>query len=79
MAEQGRATAEIAENVQQAAIGTGEVSSAITHVTTAATTSGAAASQVLSAASELAHQSEVLRSEMDRFLASARAIHASRV
>jgi methyl-accepting chemotaxis protein len=73
MAEQGRATAEIAENVQQAAIGTGEVSSAITHVTTAATTSGAAASQVLGAASELAHQSEVLRSEMDRFLASARA------
>ncbi|KAF0228143.1 MAG: methyl-accepting chemotaxis [Beijerinckiaceae bacterium] len=73
MAEQERATAEIAQNVQQAAIGTGEVSSAITHVTTAATTSGAAASQVLGAASELAHQSEVLRSEMDRFLASARA------
>lgn len=73
MSEQGRATAEIAESVQQAAIGTGEVSAAITHVTTAATTSGAAAAQVLSAASELSRQSEVLRSEMDRFLADARA------
>ena len=73
MAEQGRATAEIAQNVQQAAVGTGEVSSGIAHVTTAATTSGAAASQVLSAASELSRQSEILRSEMDTFLAKARA------
>lgn len=73
MTEQERATAEIAENVQQVAVGTGEVSSSITHVTTAATTSGAAASQVLSAASELSRQSEVLRREMDQFLSRARA------
>lgn len=73
MVEQGRATAEIAENVQQVAVGTGEVASAITHVTTAATTSGAAASQVLGAASELSRQSEILKDEMDSFLARARA------
>ena len=73
MMEQGRATAEIAENVQQVAVGTGEVAHAITHVTTAATTSGAAASQVLSAASELSRQSEILKGEMDSFLAKARA------
>lgn len=73
MSEQERATAEISENVQQAAIGTGGVSSSISHVATAATTSGAAASQVLGAATELSRQSEVLKSEMDMFLARARA------
>ena len=73
MAEQGRATAEIAQNVQQVAVGTGEVASVITHVTNAATTSGAAASQVLGAASELSQQSEILKNEMDTFLAQARA------
>lgn len=73
MDEQGRATTEIALNVQQAARGTDEVSSSITHVTSAAAATGAASSQVLGAASELSRQSETLRGEMNRFLAAARA------
>jgi methyl-accepting chemotaxis protein len=73
MSEQGRATAEINENVQRAAMGTSEVSLAITHVATAANVSGAAASQLLSAASELSQQSETLKSEMETFLGKARA------
>jgi methyl-accepting chemotaxis protein len=71
--EQGRATAEIASSVQKAARGTTEVSSSIGHVTEAAATTGSASSQVLSASQELAHQSDVLRSEMNRFLSVVRA------
>ena len=71
--DQGNATAEIAENIQQAALGVQEVSSAIRHVSSAAATSGSAATQVLDAAAELAQQSAVLRKEMDRFFAEARA------
>ena len=71
--EQGAATQEIARNVQQAAAGTGQVSESISGVTTAAGDTGAAASQVLSSASELSRQSEVLRSEVDTFLATVRA------
>jgi methyl-accepting chemotaxis protein len=71
--EQGAATQEIARNVQQAATGTGQVSENISGVTTAASDTGAAANQVLGAASELSRQSEVLRSEVDKFLATVRA------
>lgn len=71
--EQGRATSEIARNVQQAAMGTNEVSSSIAHVNEAAANTGAASAQVMSAASELAQQSEMLRAEMDKFLIAARA------
>jgi methyl-accepting chemotaxis protein len=71
--EQGAATREIARNVQQAAAGTGEVSSNIGGVTQAATQTGASATQMLGAASELAQQAETLRGEVDKFLAQVRA------
>ena len=71
--EQGRATSEIAQSVQLAAVGTTQVSGNIVHVNEAATNTGAASAQVMSAARDLAEQAETLRSEMDKFLISARA------
>jgi methyl-accepting chemotaxis protein len=71
--EQGAATREIARNVQQAAQGTQEVSSNIAGVTRAAEESSAASAQVLGAAGGLSQQSDVLRAEVDRFLAGIRA------
>ena len=70
--EQGAATQEIARNVEQAAIGTSEVSSNISGVTQAAGEAGESASQVLSAANELSEQSEVLKTEVDTFMAQVR-------
>jgi methyl-accepting chemotaxis protein len=71
--EQGAATQEIARNVQQAAAGTQDVSSNITGVTQASGETGAAANQMLGASNELAHQGELLRSEVDKFLIAVRA------
>ena len=71
--EQGAATDEIASNVDQAAQGTSEVTRNISGVHQAAETSSASANQVLSSANELATQSEKLRSEMQKFLATVRA------
>ncbi|MBL8831605.1 MAG: HAMP domain-containing protein [Rhodospirillales bacterium] len=71
--EQGAATQEIARNVQQAAAGTNEVSSNITGVTKAATDTGAAAGQVLSASGELSRQSEALGEKVDAFISRIRA------
>ncbi len=71
--EQGAATKEIARNVQQASAGTHEVSSNIANVTQAATETGAAAGQVLGSASDLARQSETLRTQVDGFIAKVRA------
>jgi methyl-accepting chemotaxis protein len=71
--EQGAATQEIARNVQQASAGTTEVSSNISGVTQAAASTGAAAEQVLGAASELSQQSETLRSRVETFLAAIKA------
>jgi methyl-accepting chemotaxis protein len=71
--EQGAATQEIARNVQQAAAGTQEVSSNIAGVQQAATDTGAASQQVLSASGELAQQSELLRRQVDAFLADVKA------
>ncbi|MBL4614627.1 MAG: HAMP domain-containing protein [Magnetovibrio sp.] len=70
--EQGAATSEIARNVEQAAQGTGEVSSNISGVTQAAAETGASADQMLGAAKELSQQSELLRSEVDKFLSNIR-------
>lgn len=72
--EQIGATREIAENVQQAAAGTQEVSSNIVGVKQAASETGASASQVLEATKELSRQSELLRSQVDQFLAEIRAL-----
>ncbi len=71
--EQTAATSEIARNIQEAASGAAQVSGAISGVTEAAGESSSASSQVLAAASELSHQAELLRSEVDGFLASVRA------
>jgi len=71
--EQGAATQEIARNVSEAARGTQDVSCNIGGVTEAAATNGVIANQVLSAASELARNSELLRSEVVEFLTKVRA------
>ena len=71
--EQGAATQEIARNVEQAAAGTQEVSTNIIGVTQAASETGAAATEIRGAAGELSTQSELLRSEVDKFLANVRA------
>jgi methyl-accepting chemotaxis protein len=71
--EQGSATQEIARNVQQAASGTQEVTSNIVGVTEGANSTGAAASQVLGAASELSRQSEQLRGEVGQYIAGVKA------
>ena len=71
--EQLAATGEIANNVQQAAAGTQEVTTNIVEVTQAAGETGAAASQVLSAAGELARQSGSLQTNVVDFIARVRA------
>ncbi|MCJ2116503.1 methyl-accepting chemotaxis protein [Methylobacterium sp. J-001] len=71
--QQGAATQEIVRNVSQAAMGTGEVTDNISGVARASEETGAAASQVLGAASELSRQSEHLAAEVGRFLATVRA------
>ncbi|MBL6946650.1 MAG: HAMP domain-containing protein [Rhodospirillales bacterium] len=71
--EQGAATQEIARNVEQAAAGTQEVSSNISGVNQAASDTGAAATQIQASASELSQQSELLRTEVDKFLTNVRA------
>jgi methyl-accepting chemotaxis protein len=71
--EQGAATQEITRNVQQAAAGTTEVASNITNVSRGAAETGAASSQVLTSAQSLANESNRLKLEMDKFLATVRA------
>ena len=70
--EQAAATREITRNVQEAATGTETVSRHISGVSEAVDHAGSAASQVLSAANDLAGQSDSLRSEVDQFLATVR-------
>jgi methyl-accepting chemotaxis protein len=71
--EQGAATNEISRSVQEVARGTGDVSANISGITSAAGETGAAAAQVLSSASELSRQSEQLRNEVDKFIATVKA------
>jgi methyl-accepting chemotaxis protein len=71
--EQGAATKEIARNVQQAAAGTQEVASNVQGVNASADETGNAAGQVLSAAEQLAQQSDTLRGDVSRFLEGIRA------
>ncbi|PTM60237.1 methyl-accepting chemotaxis protein [Phreatobacter oligotrophus] len=73
MEEQTSATGEIARNVQQASAGTAEVSSNIEGVNQSASSTGAAASQVLASAGELSRNSERLQQELQTFLATVRA------
>jgi methyl-accepting chemotaxis protein len=71
--EQGAATQEISRNVQQAALGTQQVSANITDVQHGAGETGSASSQVLSAAQSLSGESNRLKLEVGKFLASVRA------
>jgi methyl-accepting chemotaxis protein len=71
--EQNAATAEISRNVAQAAAGTQEVSLNVGQVMEASAQTGSAATQVLGAAGELSQQAEMLRAEVERFLAGIRA------
>ncbi|WP_027171895.1 methyl-accepting chemotaxis protein [Methylobacterium sp. 10] len=71
--EQAAATQEIVRNVAQAATGTSEVTSNIVGVARASEETGAAASQVHSAALEVSRQSEHLNVEVARFLNTVRA------
>jgi len=73
MEEQGAATAEIARNVQEAARGTEQVTGNIGDVKRGASETGAAASQVLGAARELAGHSNRLGQEVDSFLSGVKA------
>lgn len=70
--QQAEATQEIARNVQQAAQGTTQVSHDIVSVTEAANDTGAAATQMLGATTELSTQSNVLRQEVDKFVETVR-------
>jgi len=71
--EQGAATQEISRNIQQAALGTTEVSSNITEVQHGANETGSASLQVLSAAQSLSGDSNRLKLEVGKFLATVRA------
>jgi PAS domain S-box-containing protein len=71
--DQGAATQEISRNVTQAAIGTQQVSSNITDVQRGASETGSASSQVLSSAQSLSTESNRLKTEVDKFLATVRA------
>jgi methyl-accepting chemotaxis protein len=70
--EQGAATREIARNIQSVAAGSNEISSHIGGVTSAASATGTAASEVLANARELDNQSGMLRGAVDGFLAKVR-------
>jgi methyl-accepting chemotaxis protein len=70
---QSAATTEIARNVQEVANAAHTVASDITHVTEAASETGAGASQVLAASQELARQAETLERSVGQFLSDLRA------
>lgn len=71
--QQGTATREIARNILQAASGTERVSTNIVDVRREAEETGAASSQVLTAAQSLSSESNHLKDEVTRFLETVRA------
>src|SRR5438309_4363274 len=71
--EQGAATQEMSRNVQQASVGTQEVSTNLTNVQRGAIETGEASTEVLSAAKSLATDSTRLKVEVAQFLESVRA------
>ena len=71
--EQGAATQEISRNVQRAAEGTSQVATDISDVQRGASETGAASSQVLSAAQSLSNESKRLKQEVGKFMATVRA------
>jgi len=71
--EQGAATQEITRNIQQAAAGATQVATNITAVSRGAGETGSASAQVLSSARSLATESNRLKLELGKFLATVRA------
>jgi methyl-accepting chemotaxis protein len=71
--EQGAATAEIARNVQQTTQAAQEVTGGISVVSQAAIETGEAAGQVLTAASDVSKQAELLSGEVNSFVSGVRA------
>lgn len=71
--QQGAATAEIARNVQQTAASTSTVTANISGVSQAAGSTGAAAAQVLGAATELSQQAERLTMQVNSFVSDVKA------
>jgi methyl-accepting chemotaxis protein len=71
--EQGASTQEIARNVNNAAQGTAQVAANIGDVKRGAGETGAASSQVLTAARSLSSESHHLKAEVEKFLATVRA------
>jgi len=71
--QQGATTQEIARNVQQAAAGAQDVTRNIASVKESTTASGAAANQVLAAASALSKQAEGLTAEVNSFITDVKA------
>jgi methyl-accepting chemotaxis protein len=72
--QQGAATAEIARNVSEAARTTEQVSESVGAVRSAAEQTGAADNSVLGAADLLSHQSAMLGSHVDTFIASVKSV-----
>jgi methyl-accepting chemotaxis protein len=68
VSEQRRANAEVNRAIHEAAVGTREVTQAITTVSGAARETGDAAAQMLQAADGLSSMANLLRQEVDRFL-----------
>lgn len=71
--EQSAATGEIARNVEQAAAGTAEVSNNVGGVQAAATQTGGASQEVLTASRDLASEADSLRQVIEAFLSDVRA------
>jgi methyl-accepting chemotaxis protein len=71
--EQGAATSDISRNVHEAAKGTTQVAGTIVEVTHGAAETGSASSQVFASAQQLAGESNHLKVEVDKFLATVRA------
>jgi methyl-accepting chemotaxis protein len=71
--EQGATTGEIARSVSEAAKGTEDVARNIVGVHQASSTTGAAASQILAAASDLSEQAEALSGEVGGFISGVKA------
>jgi len=71
--QQSASTQEISHSAQQAAAGTQEVANNIESVRSAVSETGAAANEVLEAASGLSQQSEALDRQIDMFLSDIRA------
>ena len=72
--QQGSAAQEIASNIQQTAHGTSQVAANIVEVNKGARETGTASAQVLTSAQMLSGESDHLKEEMSRFVATVRAM-----